>query len=52
MLRVFSEPVAFNTGWIACHESAPDMARMRAAIDVLLEFFESRKALFSAQIGS
>lgn len=49
MLRVFPEPVAFNTGWIVYHESARDTARMRAAIDVLVEFFDAHKALFSGK---
>ncbi len=52
MLRVFPEPVAFNTGWIVYHESARNMARTRAAFDALMEFFEANRTLFSGELSS
>lgn len=52
MLRVFPEPVAFNTGWIVYHEAARDTARTRAALDALIEFFEAHKRVFSGKLGT
>lgn len=49
MLRVFSEPVAFNTGWLVYHESARDSARVRAAVDVLAEVFEEHRGFLSGK---
>jgi DNA-binding transcriptional LysR family regulator len=39
LVRVFSEPVACAVGWIVYHESARNSARIRATVDLLLEFF-------------
>lgn len=50
LLRVFPEPMAFNTGWIVYHESARHTARTRAALDALIEFFEAHKPLFSGEL--
>ena len=47
LLRVFPEPVTSNTGWIVYHEAARDKARVRAAVDALVEFFEAHAPLFS-----
>jgi len=45
--RVFSEPVAVNTGWIVYHESARGTARIRVVVDALLEFFHANEAVFT-----
>ena len=47
LLRVFTEPVTTNTGWVVYHEAARETARVRAAVDALLEFFETTAAMFS-----
>jgi len=47
LLRVFPEPVTANAGWVVYHEAARDLARVRAAVDALVEFFEAHAALFS-----
>lgn len=52
MLRVFPEPVAFNTGWIVYHESVRHTARTCAALEALSEFFEAHKSLFSGKLQS
>lgn len=49
LLRVFPEPVTFNTGWVVYHEAAREKARVRCAVDALLEFFETSSALFSCR---
>jgi len=49
MVRVFPEPVAFNTGWIVYHEASRDTARVRAAVDALVEFFEAHAAVFAGR---
>jgi len=49
MVKVFPEPVSFATGWIVYHESARDSARLRVTVDTLIEFFESKAALFSGR---
>jgi DNA-binding transcriptional LysR family regulator len=46
LVRIFPEPVAFNTGWVVYHEAMRDTARVRAAAEVLLEFFEANAPLF------
>jgi DNA-binding transcriptional LysR family regulator len=45
--RVFQDPVSVNTGWIIYHETMRDAARIRAAVDALVEFFERNEAMFS-----
>jgi DNA-binding transcriptional LysR family regulator len=47
MVRVFPDPVAFNTGWLVYHESARDTARVRAAVDTLAVVFETHRRVFS-----
>ena len=47
--RVLPEPVAFSTGWIVYHEAMRDTARVRAAIDVLIDYFEAHVALFTGR---
>ena len=42
LVRVFPEPVGCSVGWIVYHESARKVARVRAAVDLLIEFFEKR----------
>jgi hypothetical protein len=48
-LRVFAEPITTNTGWVVYHEAARETARVRAAVDGLLEFFAAHAAVFSRQ---
>jgi len=50
MVRVFPAPVAFNTGWIVYHEAMRDTARVRAAVDALVEFYESHVGMFSGRV--
>jgi DNA-binding transcriptional LysR family regulator len=47
LVRVFPEPVTHNTGWLVYHETSRDTARVRAAVDVLLEFFASEAGWFA-----
>ena len=49
LLRVFPEPVTTNTGWVVYHEAARDKARVRAAVNALVEFFEAQTLLFSGR---
>lgn len=49
LVRVFEEPVAFNTGWIVYHESARDTARLRATVELLVDFFEAHQEVFTGQ---
>jgi DNA-binding transcriptional LysR family regulator len=49
MVRVFPDPVAFNTGWLVYHESARDTARVRAAVDTLAEVFDIHRRVFSGR---
>lgn len=42
LVRVFPEPVACAVGWIVYHESARNSARIRATVDLLLEFFADK----------
>lgn len=39
LVRVFPDPVVHNAGWLVYHETARDTARVRAAVDILLQFF-------------
>src|SRR5204862_161022 len=41
LLRVFDEPVTSNTGWLVYHETAREKARVRAAVEAFVEFFET-----------
>ncbi|MEO7034578.1 MAG: LysR family transcriptional regulator [Polyangiaceae bacterium] len=49
MVRVFADPVAYNTGWLVYHESARDTARVRAAVDTLAQVFETHRRVFSGR---
>lgn len=47
LTRVFAEPVAATTGWIVYHESVRGSARIRTAVDALIEVFEKNQAEFA-----
>jgi DNA-binding transcriptional LysR family regulator len=47
LVRVFPEPVAYNTGYIVYHEAVRDMACVRSAVEALTEMFEEHQQLFS-----
>ena len=47
LVRVFPEPVANATGYLVYHESQRDSVRLRAALDVLVELFETNASLFA-----
>jgi DNA-binding transcriptional LysR family regulator len=47
LVRVFPEPVAFNTGFIVYHEAVRDMACVRSAVEALAEMFEEHRELFA-----
>jgi DNA-binding transcriptional LysR family regulator len=49
MVRVFPEPVAFSAGWIVYDQAMRDTARVRAAIDVLIDSFEAHVLLFTGR---
>jgi DNA-binding transcriptional LysR family regulator len=49
LVRVFPEPVAYNTGFIVYHEAVRDMACVRSAVEALTEMFEEQRQLFSGQ---
>ncbi len=49
LVRVFPEPIAFNTGWLVYHESARDTACVRAAVDTLAEVLEANRSVFTGQ---
>lgn len=51
LVRVFPDPVAVSTGWIVYHEAARDTARVRVVAEALVEFFETRAALYSGGAG-
>ena len=51
LVRVFSEPVAFQACYIVYHESLRNSARIRAMVDLLAEFLKSREAQFSGRSG-
>ena len=51
LVRVFSEPVAFQACYIVYHESLRSSARVRAMVDLLAEFLKSREAQFSGRGG-
>jgi DNA-binding transcriptional LysR family regulator len=51
LVRLFPEPVASATGWLVYHETLRDSARVRAALEVLGELFETHAALFSGTQG-
>ena len=50
IVRVFPDPVAFNTAWLVYHESARDTARVRAAVDTLAAVFETHRGVFSGRV--
>lgn len=47
LVRVFPDPVVFSSGWIVYHKALRETARVRAVVDVLIEFFESHTAFFA-----
>jgi len=47
LVRVFPTPLTSNTGWVVYHEATRDTARIRATVDLLLEFFDQEVDLFS-----
>jgi DNA-binding transcriptional LysR family regulator len=47
LVRVFPAPLATNSGWVIYHEASRDTARVRAVVQILLEFFEREAELFS-----
>ncbi len=49
LVRIFPEPVATHTAWIVYHEAARDTARVRAAVDALVEVIEANETTFSGQ---
>ncbi len=49
LLRVFADPVTANSGWVVYHEAAREKARVRAAVEALVEFFEANAAVFSGR---
>lgn len=51
LLRVLPEPVVFSSGWIVYHKALRETARVRAVVDVLVEFFESERAFFSGRLS-
>jgi DNA-binding transcriptional LysR family regulator len=46
LVRVFSDRVAVNTGWIVQHESSRDASRIRTVADELLAFFQGNESMF------
>ena len=49
LVRIFPDPVAYNTGFIVYHETVRDMACVRSAVEALAEMFEEQRQLFSGQ---
>ncbi|HEX4340745.1 MAG TPA: LysR family transcriptional regulator [Polyangiaceae bacterium] len=49
MVRLFDGPIATAPGYLVYHESARDTARVRAAVSVLTELFETQRAYFSGR---
>jgi DNA-binding transcriptional LysR family regulator len=47
LVRVFPEPVAYNTGFIVYHEAIRDMVCVRSAVEALTEMFEAHRQLFA-----
>jgi DNA-binding transcriptional LysR family regulator len=47
LVRVFPEPIAYNTGFIVYHEAVRDMACVRSAVEALSEMFEEHSQLFA-----
>ena len=52
LVRVFPEPMAFNTGWIVYHEAVRNSVRVRATVDALAEFFQKEGKFFSGRVGA
>lgn len=50
LIRVFPEPIAFNTGYIVYHESVRNTVRVLATVEALVEFFERHAALFTGGV--
>ena len=50
-VRVFPRPVAVATAWIVYHESNRDSARVRAVVDLLVEFFDNARSAFMGECG-
>ena len=47
LIRLFAQPLITNHGWVVYHEAARETARVRAAVDLLVEFFVEQAELFS-----
>jgi DNA-binding transcriptional LysR family regulator len=59
LVRVFPEPIANAVGWIVYHESSRNSARIRAVVELLIEYFKTceaglsgRQACGSPQVGT
>ena len=52
LVRVFPEPMAFNTGWIVYHEAVRSSVRVRATVDALAGFFQREGKFFSGRVGA
>jgi DNA-binding transcriptional LysR family regulator len=52
LVRVFPEPVATSTGWLVFHETVRDTARVRTAVDLLVDFFTTHADLFAGRATS
>lgn len=46
IVAVFPDPVVLQAGWVVYHEAQRDTARVRAVIDVMIDFFEANTPLF------
>ena len=51
LIRVFPEPVAFQSCYIVYHEFLRSSARVRAMVDLLAEFLKSKEAMISGRGG-
>lgn len=49
LVRVFPEPVAFNTGWLVYHESLRRNASVRATFEAIAEYFRANRALYEGR---
>jgi DNA-binding transcriptional LysR family regulator len=49
LVRVFPQPIACAIGWIVYHETARNSARIRAVVELLAAFFETRKEELSGR---
>lgn len=47
IVAVFPDPVVLQPSWVVYHEAQRETARVRAVIDVMVEFFEANMPLFA-----